>query len=81
MGKQYSIQSNKSKTKNESLFSPIDFLIKSIFFALVLTLPPIISLFVIWGIGFVSPLVMISWVMLTLFWTFYIILKVPETII
>lgn len=81
MGKQYTVQSNKLKTKkSKSLFSPINFMLKSILFTLVLTLPPIITLLVIWGINLISPLIMVSWVIFTLFWTFFIILKVPEKI-
>ncbi len=49
--------------------------------AIILTLPPIISLIVIWELGIIGPSIMICWVMFALFWTFYIILKVPDKIL
>lgn len=72
---------NKQNThKRKSVFSPINFIMKSSQMALILTFPPILALIIIWEIGLITPSIMICWVMFALFWTFYIILKVPEKI-
>jgi len=59
-------------------FSSFNFIIKTIFFAIILTAPQIIILLVILELQIVTPINMISWVIFALIWTFYVLLKLSK---
>ena len=64
-----------------SPFSILDFFIKSTFLAIALTLLPVAGLVALWELDLTTTTVMISWVMFTLFWTFYVLLKLSKKFI
>jgi hypothetical protein len=64
-----------------SPFTILDFFIKSSFLAIVLTLLPVAGLVVLWELKLTTPPVMISWLMATLFWTFFTLLKLSRKVI
>ena len=59
----------------------LDFFIKSSFLAVVLTLLPVAGLVALWELKITTPLVMISWLMATLLWTFYVLLKLSKKVV
>jgi len=77
---------NKQELINEnrpagSPFAVLDFFIKSSFLAVVLTLLPVAGLVALWELKITTPLVMISWLMATLLWTFYVLLKLSKKVV
>lgn len=69
------------KPSRGSPFSILDFFIKSTFLAIALTLLPVAGLVALWELNLTTTTVMISWVMFTLFWTFYVLLKLSKKFI
>lgn len=77
---------NKQELTNEnraagSPFAILDFFIKSSFLAIMLTLLPVAGLVALWELNLTTPPVMISWLMATLFWTFYVLLKLSKKVV
>ncbi|MCL4436864.1 MAG: hypothetical protein M1503_12625 [Thaumarchaeota archaeon] len=66
---------------SKSPFQILDFFAKSTFLAFALTLLPIAGLVALWELNLTTTTVMISWVMFTLFWTFYVLLKLSKKFI
>jgi len=75
---QKQIQIEQLDTSN---LSSLNFILKSIYLTIFLTLPPISTLVVIWELQLITPVIMISWVMFALFWTFYVLLSLSKKII
>ncbi len=78
--------SNRQELANEtrhsgSPFATLDFFIKSGFLAVMLTLLPVAGLVTLWELKLTTPLVMISWLMATLLWTFYVLLKLSKKVV
>ncbi len=71
----------KNVKPSGSPFKIIDFFVKSTFLAIALTLLPIVGLVALWELDLTTTTVMISWVMFTLFWTFYVLLKLSKKFI
>lgn len=58
----------------------LDFLARSTVLAVVMTGLPIGLLLVIWELGLTRPSIVLGWLLFTLFWTFYSILKLSARI-
>ncbi len=66
---------------SKSPFHILDFFAKSTFLAIALTFLPIAGLVALWELDLTTTTAMISWVMFTLFWTFYVLLKLSKKLI